>query len=97
MESGKEIVFADELGGWMIPVETRVWVTDYLTALAATQGADDFARKVLPLVRRDSYQSFHAEVFKTALKLADKQQAAALRAEADRQNVQTRPDFGRKR
>ena len=43
MEEGDSIVFADEIGSWMIPVEEEEWVTDYLTSLAATPTPDVFA------------------------------------------------------
>src|SRR6185312_7547307 len=58
MESGDdEIVFADELGSWMIPVREKDWVADYLTSLAATSTADEYAAKAIPLIHHDGNQS----------------------------------------
>jgi hypothetical protein len=93
MESGdKEIVFADELGSWMIPVREEVWVADYLISLAATTTPDEFAAKAIPLIRRDSYQSFAAHTYKSALKAASKDQALQLKVEIKRLQIQTNPE-----
>ena len=92
MEDGREIVFAEECGSWMIPAEEKVWVADYLASLAATEGPDTFATKALPLIERDSCQSFCAQVYKSALKVANKDQAARVKAEVQRQRIRTGPD-----
>jgi hypothetical protein len=36
MESGDEIIFAEEAGCWMIPTDEKAWLRAYLTSLAAT-------------------------------------------------------------
>ena len=36
MERGDEIVFAEEVGGWMIPGDEKEYVAAYMTSLAAT-------------------------------------------------------------
>jgi hypothetical protein len=93
MESGdKEIVFAEELGSWMIPVREEVWVADYLISLAATTTPDEFAAKAIPLIRRDSYQSFAAHTYKSALKAANKDQASRFKAEINRLQIRTSPE-----
>jgi hypothetical protein len=98
MELGtKEIVFADELGSWMIPVEEKVWVADYLTSLSATEVPDTFTAKALPLIRRDSSQSFYANAYKSALKAANAAQAARLKAELQRLKIRTGSDPRRSR
>src|SRR3954453_9968010 len=89
MEDGDSIVFAHELGSWMIPVEEKEWVADYLTSLAATTTPDEFAAKVIPLIRRDSGQSFAAHTYQSALKAASKEQATHLKAEIARQQIRT--------
>jgi hypothetical protein len=76
----------------MIPVEEKVWVADYLTSLAATSTPDEFATKASPLVRRDSFQSFAAHTYRSALKAASKDQAAHLKAEIQRQKIRTGPE-----
>jgi hypothetical protein len=93
MESGdKEIVFADELGSWMIPVREEIWVADYLTSLAATTTPDEFAAKAIPLIRRDSIQSFAAHTYQSALKAASQEQASHLKAEIKRLQIRTSPE-----
>jgi hypothetical protein len=91
MEYGDEIVFADEMGSWMIPIEEKEWIAAYLMSLAATCDPDEFATKALPLIRRDSGQSFHAEAYKSALMAANKDQKARLKAETQRQKIRTGP------
>jgi hypothetical protein len=92
MEYGEEIVFADEMGSWMIPIDDKEWIAAYLTSLAATCDPDDFAAKALPLLRRDSGQSFHAGAYKSALKVANKEQIARLNVEIERRKVRTARD-----
>jgi hypothetical protein len=93
MESGdKEIVFADELGSWMIPVREEIWVADYLVSLAATTTPDEFAAKTIPLVRRDSIQSFAAHAYQSALKAASQDQATRLKAELEQLQIRTSPE-----
>jgi hypothetical protein len=97
MEYGEEIVFADEMGSWMIPIDDKEWIAAYLTSLAATCDPDGFAAKALPLVRRDSGQSFRAGAYKSALKVANQEQQARLKAEITRQKVRTDRDSQRPR
>ena len=97
MESGEEIVFAHEMGSWMIPVNDNEWIRAYLTSLAATCDPERFAARATPLIRRDSYQSFSASAYKSALKAANKDQKTWLNAEIKRLNVRTSPDSPRRR
>jgi hypothetical protein len=73
LDSGEEIIFAEEAGSWMIPADKKAWLKAYLTSLAATATPEAFAAAVLPLLRRDSYQSFSSQVYSTALKVANPQ------------------------
>ncbi len=89
MESGEEIVFADELGSWMIPGDEKQYISAYLTSLAAIATPEQFTEQVLPLVKRDSYSSFVRQVYKTARKVGNAAQKKLLQAEAKRQNIRT--------
>ncbi|WP_088891254.1 hypothetical protein [Leptolyngbya ohadii] len=91
MESGEEIVFADELGSWMIPGDGKQYVDAYLTSLAAIATPEQFTEQALPLIQRDSYSSFMHQVYQTACKLATPAQKKQLQAEAKRQNIRTQP------
>jgi hypothetical protein len=90
MESGEEIVFADELGSWMIPGDEKRFTAAYLRSLAATATPEAFAAAAVPLIRRDSRQSFASEVDQSAVRVATKKQRACLEAEIDRQQIKTR-------
>jgi hypothetical protein len=90
MEDG-EIVFADELGDWMIPVDEKQHVTAYLTALAATATPETFAELVVPLAKRDSWHNCYGRVYETAVSLANDAQKTQLDVEIQRLNIRTKP------
>jgi len=93
MESGdSQIVFAHELGGWMISADEKVWLGAYLQSLAATTTPEAFARAAAPMLWRDSTQSFAANVSASAMRVATADQRAALEAERLRRGIRTEPD-----
>lgn len=89
MEQGEEIVFADEIGSWMIHGDQKGYLTAYLTSLAAISTPTEFAAAVAPLIKRDSYHSFAEQVYPTALHLANDAQKEQLEAELQRQKIRT--------
>jgi hypothetical protein len=89
MERGEEIVFADECGSWMIPGDEKTFVQAYVTSLAAVETPEGFTVAAFPLIQRDSYQSFATRAYTSAMRAANKQQSAALKAELKRQNIRT--------
>jgi hypothetical protein len=89
MESGEEIVFADEIGSWMIPGDEKRYIAAYLKSLAATATPEAFAAVAVPLLRRDSHQSFTGQVYPSAIRVATQEQRACLEAEVERQRIQT--------
>jgi hypothetical protein len=91
MESGEEIVFADEFGSWMIPGDEKEYVTAYMTSLAATMGPEEFTEAAIPLIRRDGWQSLSAQAYKSAISAADEEQRERLEAEVRRQEIRTEP------
>jgi hypothetical protein len=91
MESGDEIIFAEEAGSWLIPTDEKVWMKAYLTSLAATTAPEAFTAAILPLIERDSLHSFASRVYPTALAVADPQQKAHLKAEVQRRQIRTGP------
>ncbi len=84
---GKEIIFAEEAGSWMIPTDEKVWLTSYLTSLAATATPEQFATAATPMIDRDSGHSFAGKVYASAMKLANAEQKALLRAELQRRKI----------
>ena len=66
MGRGEEIVFADEYGTWMIPVDEKKIIAAYLASLAATSTPEQYAAAALPLIRRDSIESFSKKTYSAA-------------------------------
>jgi hypothetical protein len=91
METGEEIVFADELGSWMIPVDESKVIGAYLKSLAVISTPDQYVQIAIPLIRRDARQSFSDKVYGTALRAATAQQKTHLLAEIERQQIETGP------
>ena len=89
MESGEEIVFGDEIGGWMIPSDEKKFIAAYMTSLAAIATPEEFTAVALPLIRRDSWQSFMTQAYASATRVASEAQRAQLEAEIRRQKIQT--------
>ena len=89
MERGEEIVFADEIGSWMIPGDEKEYIAAYMTSLAATMGPEEFTAAAIPLIRRDSRQSLSAQAYKSAIRAADEEQREHLEAEVQRQGIRT--------
>jgi len=89
LERGEEIVFGDEIGSWMIPGDEKQYVAAYMTSLAATATPEEFTAAALPLIRRDSWQSFTTQAYPSAIRPANEAQKAYLEAEIQRQNVRT--------
>jgi hypothetical protein len=89
MERGKEIVFADEIGGWMIPGGEKQAIAAYMSSLAVTATPGEFTMIALPLIRRDSWQAFTTQAYASAVSAASESQRAHLEAEIRRQQVKT--------
>ena len=91
LESGEEIIFAEEAGSWMIPTDYKAWLKSYLTSLAATATPEAFTAAALPMIQRDSHHSFTGRAYLSALKVANPRQKAHLKAELQRQKTRTGP------
>ncbi|MFO7971503.1 MAG: hypothetical protein R6U40_07115 [Desulfobacterales bacterium] len=90
MEDGDEIVFADEYGTWMITGDEKRFVKSYLSSLSVTSTPEKYANGAIPLIKRDSYESFRNKVYATAVKVADKDQKAFLKTEVKKQQIKTK-------
>lgn len=89
MEKGKEIVFAEEVGRWMIPGDEKKSIAAYLASLAAIASPESFTATVRPLMKRDSTHSFSGQVYAVAVRVANKAQLTTLKAGIQRQQVRT--------
>lgn len=72
MENG-EVVFADEYGTWMISTKFN-YDNNYIISLSQTEDEETFAEKVLPLLKRDSYESFSSKIYSKIKKAANPKQ-----------------------
>ena len=73
-----EIIFADEYGTWMIPRDEKVFIRAYLRSVSAVSAPEEFAEAAIPLLKRDSHESLHNKVYKTATEVATKEQKKVL-------------------
>jgi len=87
MEDGEEIVFADELGSWMIPIDEKPCLHACIMSLSAISTPEDFTKAAIPMLRRDGYDSLTHKVYPTIKKFANKAQREALDLEIARQNI----------
>jgi hypothetical protein len=90
MERGEEIVFAEEVGSWMIPGNEKQFIAAYMISLAATATPEEFTAAALPLIRRDSWHSFATQAYASAIRAVTEAQRAHLEAEVQRQKIRTR-------
>jgi hypothetical protein len=91
VDAGEEIIFAEEAGSWMIPIEGKDWLKAYLTSLAATATPEEFTAVAAPVIASDSRHSFNDEAYASAAAVATPQQRERLDAELRRQNIRTGP------
>lgn len=89
LERGDEIVFADEIGSWMIPGDEKQAIAAYMASLAAVTAPDEFTKAALPLIQRDSRQSFATQAYASAARVATEAQRAHLEAEIQRRKIRT--------
>jgi hypothetical protein len=91
LDSGEEIIFAEEAGSWMIPTDEKAWLKDYLRSLAASATPEAFTAVAIPMIQRDGGHSFAGRVYPAALEVASSPQKAHLQAEVRQRQVRTGP------
>jgi len=74
------IIFAHKYGTWMIPGDERIFVKAYLQSLSNVASPEQFTEAVIPLLKRDSYESFFNNVYKSTIQVATKEQKRLLQA-----------------
>ncbi len=87
MSNGEEIVFADEYGTWMIHDDEKKRIKAYATSLAKVATAEEFAEAMLPIIHRDSYESFSSDAYSLISLVANKEQKANLDEEVKKQKI----------
>jgi hypothetical protein len=91
MGKGDEIVFADEIGNWMIPGDEKTYIKSYATSLSAIATPEEYAKAMLPIIRDDSIYSFTNKAYSLITNAASKEQKVHLEAEIKRKNIRTNP------
>ncbi len=87
MSDGEEIVFADEYGTWMIYDDEKKRIKAYATSLAKVAISEEFTEAMLPIIRRDSYESFSSDAYSLIRLVANKEQQANLDEELKNQKI----------
>jgi hypothetical protein len=87
MEAGEEIIFADEYGTWMITGDEKRFVRSYLISLSLISTPEEYIIGAIPLIKRDSYESFFNKVYSTAIKIGNKDQKVHLKKEVKKQKI----------
>jgi len=81
-----EVVFADEYGDWMMVNKTD-YTNAYIKSLAHTENEHNFSKKVLPLLKRDSFGSFSNKIYNKVRKDASPKQLKKLQEEIKLKNI----------
>ena len=69
----------------------EAYIRAYIRSLAETATPEAFTEAVLPLLRRDSYESFANKVYTSAIRAANTQQKAQLKDAIARHHIKTKP------
>ncbi len=93
MESGDEIVFADEYGSWMIPVREEKCVAAYLKAISIIENAVGFANDAVELLKRDQDQGFTLKVYDSAMAVGNMKQKSAFAAKVEKLGLPIKEDW----
>lgn len=93
MESGEEIIFADEYGGWMIPGNEKEFISSYILSLSKVSTPEEYTKIIMPHIERDSHMSFYIKVYSVAVRHGTKKQSKHLKDEVEKQNIKTKLIF----
>lgn len=75
----EEIVFADELGTWMIPIKQATYIPKYIESMAKTKTAEGFKRGIKMLMDFDDYDYKKTKVFNKAMRVGTQEQKNAIK------------------
>ena len=88
MEDGEEIVFAHELGDWMIHANSD-YRENFIIALAQTASLEEYTAVLIPLIKSDSYFSFANKMYKKVKTHSSPAQLKVIKAEIKQQGIRT--------
>jgi len=90
MESGEEIVFADELGDWMISAKED-YIEKYIIALSKeVKLVEEYVSQLIPRIKSDSYFSFSNGVYKKVKRHSSSIQLKAINKEIKLQSIRVK-------
>jgi len=90
INNGEEIVFADELGDWMINTK-KDHIEHYIIVLSkAVESIEDYVNILIPRIKSDSYFSFSDKVYKKVKKHSSSMQIKAINKEIKAQSIRTK-------
>lgn len=89
MESEDEIVFADELGRWMLPIEEEPCINEYFKSAAAILEPEEYVNAVLLVIRYNRHSSLTNKVYEKAKRAANKKQKLLLEDKMIQQQIRT--------
>ena len=87
VDSGEEIIFADEAGMWMFTGDEKTYYTAYLKAAASVLSDDDFVEKAMMVIRKDSHQSCFLGLYPVVQSLATSEQMLLIDSEVKRKKL----------
>jgi len=91
IDSGEDIVFADELGMWMCGFDEKPYERAYLQALFSAGNERQFVEVAIKLAKRDSRFSFSNKTYKTIKGVGDKKFISSFHNEAEKLSIKLQP------
>lgn len=91
IESGDDIVFAEELGMWMSGFDEKPYERAYLQALFSAGNESQFVEVAIELAKRDSRFSFSNKTYKTIKSVGDKRLISSFHDEARKRSIKLQP------
>lgn len=75
----EEIVFAHELGTWMIPIKQSLIIPKYIEAMAKSKSPDEYRKGVKMLMAIDDYEYKRTKVYNKAIRAGTPEQRRLIK------------------
>ncbi|OHD19173.1 MAG: hypothetical protein A2086_14755 [Spirochaetes bacterium GWD1_27_9] len=75
----EEIVFADELGSWMIPINQSEIMPKYVESISRVCKPEDFKNRIINLMEIDNYSFNKLSVYNEAIKIGTLEQKKEIK------------------
>ncbi|MCW7551180.1 hypothetical protein NX722_00595 [Endozoicomonas gorgoniicola] len=87
VDSGEEIIFADETGMWMFTGDEKAYFTAYIKAAAGGCSDEEFVEKAMYALRQDNDRCCGYELYSVVQSIATKEQAERIDGEIKSRNL----------